>query len=429
LWVGAALALMLGLLRLGNRYLPDAIPCIPLNWNFGQCFTDEPWCYLPGFIYCGRLIFFFVAVAFFAPTRVSFSIWFIGLAYAFYTVIVSAYLPPFPIGAVDSQRSGTMILMTLVILWLGRERWLQIARSLLSRGRENGTQRDRVAGLMFLLGMAGMFTWFLWAGAQPGWALLFIVIGFSVCLVISRVVAETGAGMRIYGDCSASTFMAMAPVAWVGAASAFLSGVANAFFQTGSAVNGTVMVTHALALDEQRSAREESWMGGLFAGILVLGLVVCGAALIYYTYHHSVTLDGVESPIHAWGMGGFAEATHMLRAQQQGMFTLSSHKPLTHMGIGAAVTLALQWACVVLPKWPIHPIGMLLVYTWWGTVMWGSVLIGWMVKVLLVRFGGSAVYRSAKPFFLGLVIGEVLTIVLVEIVAFAMFAAGKTYTQ
>jgi hypothetical protein len=233
--------------------------------------------------------------------------------------------------------------------------------------------------------------------------------------------------MRIYGDCSATTFMAMAPVAWVGAASAFLAGIANAFFQTGSAVNGTVMVTHALALDEKRSPREESWLGGLFVGILVLGLVVCGASLLYYVYHHNVTLDGVESPIHAWGMGGFGEATQMLKAQQQGVFTLSSHKPLMYMGIGAAITFALQWACVVLPKWPIHPIGMLIVYTWSGMYVWGSVFIGWLIKVLLIRFGGSAVYRAAKPFFLGLIIGDIFVIVIGRIIAFLMLSAGKAY--
>ena len=38
--------------------------------------------------------------------------------------------------------------------------------------------------------------------------------------------------------------------------------------------------------------------------------------------------------------------------------------------------------------------------------MWFSIMIGWLLKVLIVRFGGSSLYQSAKPFFLGLILGE-----------------------
>jgi len=50
------------------------------------------------------------------------------------------------------------------------------------------------------------------------------------------------------------------------------------------------------------------------------------------------------------------------------------------------------------------------------------------VKVLVVRYGGSRLYRSAKPFFLGVIVGEVFSAVFWCIVPIVLVALGKPYT-
>ena len=37
-----------------------------------------------------------------------------------------------------------------------------------------------------------------------------------------------------------------------------------------------------------------------------------------------------------------------------------------------------------------------------------SALIAWIQKVVIVRFGGVNFFKSMKPFFLGLILGEVV---------------------
>ena len=32
--------------------------------------------------------------------------------------------------------------------------------------------------------------------------------------------------------------------------------------------------------------------------------------------------------------------------------------------------------------------------------------LGWLIKALIVRYGGAQLYRKALPFFVGLVMGE-----------------------
>ncbi len=37
---------------------------------------------------------------------------------------------------------------------------------------------------------------------------------------------------------------------------------------------------------------------------------------------------------------------------------------------------------------------------------WSSVLLGWLIKVIIVKFFGMKANRRAVPFFLGLILGD-----------------------
>jgi hypothetical protein len=56
-------------------------------------------------------------------------------------------------------------------------------------------------------------------------------------------------------------------------------------------------------------------------------------------------------------------------------------------------------------------------------MLWFSVLLGWLAKVVILRLGGLGVYRAALPFFLGLILGDVLNAV-VWIVLGALTGVG-----
>jgi hypothetical protein len=56
----------------------------------------------------------------------------------------------------------------------------------------------------------------------------------------------------------------------------------------------------------------------------------------------------------------------------------------------------------------LHPIGFLGASTTAGHNLWVSLLIGWLLKTLIQRYGGIKGYRAALPFFLGLILGDAL---------------------
>jgi len=60
--------------------------------------------------------------------------------------------------------------------------------------------------------------------------------------------------------------------------------------------------------------------------------------------------------------------------------------------------------------WPLHPIGLPIATTY-TIVSYGrfSIFLAWLLKSVILRYGGVAAYRALLPFFLGLILGEFAT--------------------
>ncbi len=101
---------------------------------------------------------------------------------------------------------------------------------------------------------------------------------------------------------------------------------------------------------------------------------------------------------------------------------------IVFIAIGAGVLGLLLYLRNRFLSFPIHPIGYLLIllsvyYEWispydrggekssWGTsLLWGSALVAWILKSMIVKYGGMNTYKNSKPFFIGLIAGAVLTV-------------------
>ena len=58
--------------------------------------------------------------------------------------------------------------------------------------------------------------------------------------------------------------------------------------------------------------------------------------------------------------------------------------------------------------WPVHPIGFPIATTWVAGQIWYSVFLVWVFKSLILKLGGPHAYRRIQPFFLGLVLGNIV---------------------
>jgi hypothetical protein len=403
-WVPVAVVVVLRFLKDIQEYYPGIVPYIDLRWDMKHLFTEDPLRYLPYCMQEGVIDFTLVGITFFMPTRAAFSIWFFRVVYALHTMFVGAYMPPYPWGAINDQRMGAMIAIAVGVLWLGRHHWAHVMRCVVRRPATDADSRDRKSALMFLLGCAGMFAWLVWAGVPLIWAVVLVITAFIFCLVMARVVADTGLPDMSLALRYPLAFTGWVPIGWVTPVVLFFSTAIVMLFPAASGSNPTVLATHAIGLDQKASARYQ-WRLGLFLPVLlVLGLVICGASVLHMEYHNSTTISG--STLNPGGYGQLAVDQPMIESVTAQRNPAPRNLP-THFAFGALLAGFLQWACLVMPRWPLHPIGLLTLDGWMLSTGWWSILIGWSIKTVLVRLGGSRIYTASAPVFIGLIVGDV----------------------
>jgi hypothetical protein len=90
---------------------------------------------------------------------------------------------------------------------------------------------------------------------------------------------------------------------------------------------------------------------------------------------------------------------------------------------GAVATVAMVLQTRV-PWWPIHPLGLMLMYNGYVRLYFLNIFLVWLAKLSILQFGGIGLYRRAKPGFYGLIVGYVFAAGCSFLVDFIWFPEG-----
>ena len=88
--------------------------------------------------------------------------------------------------------------------------------------------------------------------------------------------------------------------------------------------------------------------------------------------------------------------------------TPSDLPSLIFAGTGIVLTILLAGMRMRFLWWNLHPVGYAISGSWAINPMIGSIFVGWLLKWLILKYGGIRWHRGAIPFFLGIVLGEFL---------------------
>jgi hypothetical protein len=87
-----------------------------------------------------------------------------------------------------------------------------------------------------------------------------------------------------------------------------------------------------------------------------------------------------------------------------------------HVVIGVALMLAIYFARVLWPQFPLNVAGIALQGPMMGAGGWGwspfAAFIVWIIKLAVIRVGGAELYRKTAPTAAGIVIGSALALVI-----------------
>ena len=400
-------------------------PTIPLKFWLTDMLTEEPWRYIDWFVKWQNLYFSIIGITFFIQSKIAFSIWFSMVLWQIPKMIQGMLGTEWSSAPMRDNLFGGMVSFSVMILWIGRGQWALVLRQMLRGPAAHEPQGRylpyRLTGWGLVVCVATVVGWLLLAGASLLSAGLIVLMFFMVILVLMRIVAETGL-MFVH-------FLMPLSRPWGYIFNVFPSLAADRatlrpyFFATlfdvllGSSQRENLAVYSSNALrtadlgayPQQRDWRQGIWFTAALVGSLAIGYVASGASTLYCEYTYSATLDRQRiAPINTYAMNDSVNQSlgGPSRLRQSGVVAPDAHSRGAHFALGAGITTLLSVLHLRYPVWPLHPIGYLLLHSWTIWLTWFSVFLGWLAKVVILRLGGGTMFRTARPFFIGLVLGE-----------------------
>ena len=360
-----------------------------------------------------KINFLVLGLAYLVNTGVAFSMWFFVLLariqaglLAILGVHVTVQLDSAsfrgPINSIMSfQVMGAMIVLVLLGLWTARshlrEVWRQAWRGGEDDQRELLSYRVAVFGLLAALGVMAVWLWC--SGIPPLGVAMFLFGAFIVYLALTRVMVEAGVVSALQGLNGAGFTLA-----GMGASNLGTKGLLGLGFTMPWAGDHMVFMMAPVAngiriLQGWRQARRRILF--MFAAAMLIGLVGSVGTTLYLGYTHGAL--NLERQYFQWFAGEPYRVAALLMVDPPG----PSGPAWGWMGFGAGVMGLLTLARQRLLWWPLHPIGYAVGGTWIMAHAWFSIFVAWLVKVLVLRYGGLRAYRSTRWFFLGMFLGHI----------------------
>lgn len=408
-WVGASVPLIYNLLQMTHAFFPT-FPSLGRGFDLGSSIQSRPWVairplnisYRPELVGLGYLM----------STEVSFSIWVSYLALRVSRVIATMLGfvdpgAPFPYD--QSQSMGCYIALALVSLYLGRHALREVWQNTIGgRGRmDDSTEPLSYRGALLCLVGGLAFVLFVSLEAGMGWtlALLYFFFIFAVALVYTRVRAETGAPMvwlfpfwqqekMIYSLFGSSPFLVGGNAQPLVVLASF-TWLSRGYFP--NSVMSVQMESFKLADDSHMPRRH---MAYVMIYAFIIGFII--AAWVHLSVYYDIGCEYAEH-------GGRAKLQNQGYLSVAQILSGQARKPnLGEAGAGifgflAAILMVV--ARVRLVGFPLHPLGYAMA-TAYGHPLWGSALIVWALKSMILKAGGIKLFRRYIPAFIGLVIGH-----------------------
>ncbi len=413
-WFGVAIPFAFAVMNTIALNQP-AVPYISLRaeTNLMQNVGDLPWRAMNPLM----LSFypFVIGIAYMIPVDVTFSAWFFylftkaervfGSAFNIDADITGAQRATFPY--IGHQGAGAFLGLTIVTLYLNRGYLKEVVKSILKEpggiddSNEPVSYRTAAIGLLCSIGV--MVGFCVAGGMQPIIAVILIVLALTYMIAATRIRAETGNAWLFGPDIDVNALMTRT----LGTGFMTPQDMTILAFMRPAVANFDMrcmpMPHHfdAFKMADAVGVSRRRLFGAICVGT-VLGLVA--SFMIALTLWH---LYGAEAKAEPWrtsqGRVPFDNLAALLRNPVP-----ADPYAIGGIAFGFGLTSLLILLRTYFVWWPLHPVGYAIANTGTMQSTWLPFFIAWLLKVLILRYGGQPMYRFFIPFFLGLIAGDLL---------------------
>lgn len=403
MWAGFGIAFCLSLVN-GLHLLIPTIPEMHIKlFQLQDYFPNRPWSAMGSTQ--SSFYPFMIGIAYFMPLDLSFSCWFFYLLARAFRITSDAVgwntLPShnFYFG---EQAAGAWLGFGLMLLYSGRRHWVQTFRMAWEGTRSSDPAealryRYALSGLVVGTILLAIFTRLI--GMSPWIALAFFGIVFLLGFSITRVRAELGSPHEIVWVNPIQVLVTVFGTRAIGAQDLTAMSVLY-WFNRGYRNHPMPNQLEAFKMLEDKPGMR---FGGIVWTLVIASLISLLAT--YWANLHVTYAAGGEGKalgFKSWvgdeSYGRLASwITQPLPPASTGLYFIAG---------GFLLTVVLSTLRTYFVWWPFHPAGYALALSYAMEYFWLPVMIAWLCKALILRYGGIKLYRTAIPFFLGLILGD-----------------------
>ena len=405
-WTGFLLAAAIDTVNSLNVYYPG-IPTVftpgrgASFYNLHELVTEKPWnaidwtpiSFYPFLIGLGMLM----------PLDFLFSCWFFYAFWKAQLVVASAMAwdldARFPY--THNQAFGAYVAFCVLSVamirgYLGQVLLCALGRpSSLDDSEEPIRYRGALIGIV--LGMA-FLVWFSNAVGMGVWLpFAFFAIYFALSVAITRMRAEMGTPIHDLHFIGPDLVL----VEVFGQRGAFGPGQLTAFslffwFNRAYRAHPMPHQLEAFKMAEQSHSDYRRWFWGMAIAGFVASIVGFWSML-----HLSYSYGAMAKSHGTFGPEAYTRLETWLKSPKD-----PSYQAAVAAVVGFASFTGLQAMRVRFTWWPFHPLAYAVTASWEINLVWMPLFIAWVLKVVILHYGGRGGFQRSIPFFLGLMIGQ-----------------------
>ena len=406
MWIGFAVAGILHIFNGLHFYFP-VVPSLPTRFSLNPFLTEKPFSAirpLPLHIHLSV-----IGITYLLTLQISLSIWFFYLLYKFECLLFAIFGiqmtgSPGEFGFTRSfashQEMGAFIVIISIVIWRSRRHITAIMKKGFSKAHDIDDSNEPLPYRWALLGLIFMLLFQVLLSQFMGislWVTLSITLFSAVMWVIFTWQVASSGVLIVH-----PTFrpMMMLRTAFgdrmIGPRSLTINTIQARGFRTDLTQLTMPHIMNSFKMSDEANLFRRPLLIAMVTAIVV-ALPISSYSFLKLSYKVGGNTLGLS-----WvGSTGFRVLnSRLIYPADMNFFDLS------FIFIGAAGTLLVALMYQRFLWWPLHPIGCTTGSSWGVQMFLFSIFLGWLFKYIILKYGGLKADRSARPFFLGLILGE-----------------------